>query len=333
MRLLLHSSSFPFNAAHRQMLEATWPGIVITTSTARDLADVDGAGIDILVSDPVPATLVRWPDLKWIQLLSAGSNQLRGSPFPRPATPVTTASGTHGVPMAQYVTCAWLMLVHQMPASLHFQSSREWPNRLVLGGYPVRSLTAAIVGYGSIGRECARQLHQLGMRIVALKRDPSVREDYGYNAWPKSGDPHGVLPDRWYGPTQVKEMLPECDLVVVTSPSTPATVGMIGAAELAAMRPTARVIVISRGGIVVESALAEALRRGVIAGAAVDCLEREPPARDHPFFETPNLLLTPHVSGVYAAFWDEMAKLLAENLRRFRLALPLFNTVDAKRGY
>lgn len=297
------------------------------------LEKLNGNGINVLVSEDVPRNLDQWPDLQWVQLLAAGVDHLERHPIWHKTIPVTTASGLHGVPMAQFVTGAWLMMAHQMPKLLNFQSSRKWPDRNPLNGHTVRDLTAGLVGYGSIGRECGRQLHALGMRVVCLKRNPSDRLDKGYNAWPGTGDPEGNIPDRWFSPTQIGAMLPLCDLLVITAPRTPQTLGMIGRAEISLLKPSARIIIISRGGIVDEPALVEALRAQRIAGAAVDCYVSEPPSPEHPFFALPNVIMTPHVSGFFTSFLTEVARLLGENYRRFRQNVALLNQVDAGLGY
>jgi len=301
--------------------------------------DADGernAGIErvnVLVTDQlVPRDLGPWPGLQWVQLLSAGANQLMGNPLATSAIPVTTCSGLHGVPIAQFVTGTLLMLAHHLPESAVCQSRRQWPaDRWALRGTLLRGATAGIVGYGSIGRECARQLSALGMRILCA--DPAGRRDEGYNFWPGTGDAEGTLPERWFQPEQVGEMLTLCDVVVVAAPYTPKTAGMIGGAELARVKRGARIIVISRGGIVDESALAEGLRDGRIGGAVVDCFVKEPPPSDHPFFDAPNIILTPHVAGAYEGFWQAMIGLFTENLRRFDAGLPLLNQANKQLGY
>jgi phosphoglycerate dehydrogenase-like enzyme len=121
--------------------------------------------------------------------------------------------------------------------------------------------------------------------------------------------------------------------VVVTVPSTPSTDKMFGPREFACLKHSARMIIVSRGGIVDEVALADSLRSGRLTEAAVDCFVREPLPRDHPFFDLPNVLLTPHMSGVYDSFGSVFLGLLAENLRRFEGGDDLLNRVDAIRGY
>lgn len=332
MRLLLNTL-FNFTAPQRALLHAACPGIDLVEVNTATLDELDGSRVDILVSEQVPRNLATWKRLRWVQLLSAGSNQLVGHPIQQTRIPVTTASGTHGVPIAQYVTCAVLMLAHRMTGVLKYKETQQWPNRLALAGRPLRGQTVGIIGYGSIGRECARQLTALGLRILSLKRDPAARRDEGFNAWTGTGDPEGRIPSGWFGPAQLDEFLPQCDYVVVTVPSTPQTEGMLGLAQLALLKRSAHLIVISRGGIVPEPVLAEALRTGLLAGAAIDCFVREPLNGPHELFTTPNLIMTPHISGVYEGFWDLFVGLLAENLHRHHVGTPLLNLVNHRLGY
>jgi phosphoglycerate dehydrogenase-like enzyme len=329
---ILFNTPFKLTTAQLTELSRIAPGAQIVEQAGLP-ENLMGAGVTVLVGEQVPRDLSAWTDLRWVQLLSAGANQLLNHPvLERPVT-ITTASGLHGVPIAQYVTATWLMLVHRMPQLLEFKRTHVWPNRVALAGFSLRGLTVGIIGYGSIGRECARQLDALGMRVLCLKRDPAKREDRDYNAWPGTGDPAGSIPANWFGPGQLGEMLPQCDLVVVTVPSTPKTEGMIAAPELALMKPSARMIIISRGGIVDEAALADALRTGGIAEAVVDCFVREPLPSEHFFFDVPNLILTPHMSGVYEGYWPAVIRLFGDNLRRFANGAPLLNEMSRQHGY
>jgi len=330
---ILFNVPFKVDAAQRTRLEQNAPGMEVVEHFVPKPDDLNGEGVEALVTEQVPRELSRWKDLKWVQLISAGSNQLLGHPIRDTGIVVTTASGTHGVPIAQYVTCATLMAAHRMPELLNYKPSRQWPNRAALAGITLRGRTVGVIGYGSIGRECGRQLAALGMRVLALKNNPASREDHGYNAWPETGDPLGKIPEAWYGPGQLAEMLPQCDFVVVTLPSTPSTENMIGARELALMKPTAHLVLISRGGIIDETALGVALREKRIAGATLDCFLREPTPPDYPLFDVPNLVMTPHRSGVYDGFWPLFQNLVAENLRRFAAGQPLLNRVSREQGY
>lgn len=330
---LLCNAPFRLSDLQRREWAAIRPGLEIIEVAVDPPERLEGDGVEILVTEKVPRNLEAWGRLRWVQLLSAGANQLLDHPIQRTGIPVTTASGTHGVPIAQFVTAAWLMMAHRFPQLLRFKETRIWPNRLALGSLPIRGLTAGIVGYGSIGRECARQLQALGLRIICQKRDPAARRDEGYTAWPGTGDPEGVIPDAWYGPEQLDAVLEQSDLLVVTVPSTPRTHGLIGRRELARLKAGARIIVVSRGGVVVERDLADAVLAGHVAEAVVDCFEQEPLPADHFYFNVPNLILTPHMSGVYEGFWPHLVGLVGENLRRYVRGAPLLNRTSPELGY
>lgn len=332
--LLQKDVSYHPSSAELAALEDACPGIKIVEAFGSDaITEPDLSDVSVLVTDQrVPSDLRACPQLKWIQLVSAGANQVTKTAIADSDILVTTASGLHGVPIAQFVTGNLLMLVHCMPQLGQIQQSRRWPeSRWAFRGSLLRGLTAGVLGYGSIGRECARQLHALGMRIVAL--DPGPRRDDGYNCWPGTGDADGSLPERWFQPGDLREMMGECDVLVVAAPYTPHTAGMIGRAELDLMKPGGRVIIISRGGIVQERALADVLVGGHLGGAAVDCFEQEPPPPEHFFYDTPNLIMTPHMAGAFEGFWPAMMSLFAENLRRFHEGRPLLNQTNKRLGY
>ncbi|MEO6437454.1 MAG: NAD(P)-dependent oxidoreductase, partial [Tepidisphaeraceae bacterium] len=176
-----------------------------------DLERVDGTRTTVLVTEDLPRDLSRWPALRFVQLISAGINHLDGHPIWKTDIEVATAAGTHAVPIGQHASCVLLMLVHHMPETTAFKSTRTWPNRVAMASTMLRGKTAGMLGYGGIGRECARQLHALGMRIVCLKSNPTQRRHDGFTAFDGVGDPDGVLPERWFGPNALKEMLPICD--------------------------------------------------------------------------------------------------------------------------
>jgi phosphoglycerate dehydrogenase-like enzyme len=168
--------------------------------------------------------------------------------------------------------------------------------------------------------------------VLACKRDPSRRADDGYRL-PGTGDPEGALPDEWLGPAQLDSLLARADVVVLCAPLTPETRGIIDARALARMKPGAFFINVGRGASVDEAALARALRKRQIAGAAVDVFEREPPPPGHPLYEVDNVILSPHVSGFLPSYDEKCSVLFAENVRRFLAGAPLLNLVDRARGY
>src|SRR5205814_2585456 len=149
---------------------------------------------------------------------------------------------------------------------------------------------------------------------------PARRADPDYCP-PGTGDPEGRLPERWLDPGGLPELLERSDVVVMAAPLTPETRGMIGAAELARMKPSAYFINVGRGASVNEAALARALSERRIAGAAIDVFAEEPPPAGHPLYACDNVIVSPHVSGFLPSYDDRRSELFAENLRR-RLTGP-----------
>jgi phosphoglycerate dehydrogenase-like enzyme len=204
---------------------------------------------------------------------------------------------------------------------------------------PARELwgmTIGIVGYGHIGREVARLAVAHGMRVVALKRNPQERRELGYN-WKGIGDPEGLLPDTFYGPDQLHNLLRESDFVVDCLPYTPATKDLFGATEFEAMRATAYFINIGRGGTMDIPAVALAVRCDVIAGAALDDFQTGSHRldTDSPLWDVDNIFISPHISGTRrnVQYLERTNELFCENLRRFLAGEPMYNVVTRERGY
>ncbi len=192
--------AFELTAEQRAAVQTLAPELEIVVCAEPNLDSLDGTDVAILVTEPVPRDLAKWPKLRWVQLLSAGSNHLKDHPIWETDIAVTNGSGTHGVPIAQYITVTWLMMMHRMTELLKFKASHKWPNRAALANDVVRDLTVGIIGYGAIGRESARQLSSLGMRVLCLKRDPAPgasRVQSLVGQWrPRRHHPGAVVCDR-----------------------------------------------------------------------------------------------------------------------------------------
>jgi phosphoglycerate dehydrogenase-like enzyme len=196
----------------------------------------------------------------------------------------------------------------------------------------VRGSTVGIVGYGSIGRQLARVLNSLGATVLANKRDAMHPEDYDYIP-AGLGDPGGDFVHRLYPAEALRGMVKECDFVVVTLPKTPDTQNIINSEVLAAFKPTAFLIDVSRGGIVDHTPLINALRDKKIAGAALDVYPEEPLAPESPLWKLPNVILTPHISGNTPKYDERAVEMFSTNLQRYLAGQPLYNRIDPKRGY
>jgi len=324
-----------FSEAQLDRLRAVSPTLAVTCAEA-DRADY--SKIDVLYTGMPPRDLARASALKWVQLHMAGVNALHDHPlYTSSALPLTTTSGVHAATIAEYALTVLLALAHRVPRMVEWQGRGGWPPDAerwpLFVPTEVRGARLGIIGYGSIGRELARMATTaLGMRVVALKRTPAQRVDPDYCP-PGTGDPEGLLPERWLGPDGLPELLEQSDVVVLAAPLTDQTRGMIGAAELGRMKPSAYFINVGRGASVDEAALVHALRERRIAGAAIDVFTEEPPAAGHPLYACDNAIVSPHVSGFLPSYDDRCAELFAENLRRWLAGAPLLNRVDRARGY
>jgi phosphoglycerate dehydrogenase-like enzyme len=285
------------------------------------------ANARVLFTDFPPLNLADMRRLQWIQLGSAGYNQVLNLPINQMRVKVTNASGVNDVPIAEWCLLMMLMWERDMRGILAQQELRGW-NRPALYQSEIRGRRVGILGYGNIGREVGRQCRAMGLEVWALGRNVGPRHDrYSVSG---SGDPDGTAPHRSFRPDQLDEILSEVDYLVVTLALNQATRGLIGERELRQMRPNAVVINPARAHLVDEAALLRALREGWIAGAAIDSHYKEPLPPDHPLWAQPNAILTPHISGssqsrgFVSGLWD----LFSLNLERFLTDKTLLNRVS-----
>lgn len=270
------------------------------------------ADAEILVAGrAVDDLLAAAPRLRWVAFWNAGIDaSLTPALLERAAAGllVTNASGVHGAQMAEHAFALILAHTRGIARAVRAQSTHTW-SRAPYEGDGIEELAGqslGIVGMGHIGEALAARARAFEMTVRGVRRTHSRAE--------------------------LDEVL-GCDHVVVLVPLTEATRGMIGDAELARMKPTARLYNLARGGVVDETALVAALRRGAIAGAGLDVFAREPLPADSPLWDLPNVVLTPHVGGVTPRYYERTAALFAANLARFRRGAPLAEQHDLARGY
>jgi phosphoglycerate dehydrogenase-like enzyme len=327
--------TMPFTEAQLDRVRRVSPAVRVTRT---DPADADYSRTDVLYASAPPRDLGRAPNLKWVQLHMAGVDALADHPlYTQSAIPLVTASGVHGATIAEYAITVLLALAHRVPRMLEWQGRGTWPPDAqrwsLFVPTEVRGAALGIIGYGSIGRELARIARTaFAMTVLACKRNPAERRDAGY-VLPGTGDPDGALPEMWLGPDGLAHLLARSDVVVMCAPLTAQTRRLIGARELALMKPTAYFINVGRGASVDEAALARALADRRIAGAAVDVFAQEPPPAGHPLYGLDNVIVSPHVSGFLSSYDDRCAELFAENVRRYLGGGALLNVVDRARGY
>jgi len=275
-----------------------------------------------------------YPNLKWLQTHSAGVDNLLNIPIWQSDTIITSMNGIHAVTISEHALALILAFHYKIPTMVHLQDKAEWPKgRWDIFARPeLRGSTLGIVGYGAIGRELARQVQALGMRVLALNRSGQRRILHNFSI-PDLGDPQAIIPEKIYSAVQLLDMLPECDYVVLVAALTPETRHLFNPHTFAGMKSTAIFINLARGGLVDENALIAALQQGQIAGAGLDVFEREPLPPDSPLWAFNNVIISPHISGFSFKYDDRASDLFAENLRRYLNNEPLLNLVERERGY
>lgn len=257
------------------------------------------------------ALLAAAPELRWYQTLSAGVESLLVPEVTeRPGFTLTNNSGAYDLAIAEHVVACIFAAAKRLPTSFAAQGKREWHDDPQSAD--VRGATLVILGMGSIGGELAGIARSLGMRVIGVRR---------------SGVDGAVTPDR------LADVAAEADYLAVCAPLTPATRGLVDAAVLARMRPTAWLINISRGAVVDEQALLAALKERRIAGAAIDAWWTEPLPHESEWWDLPNVIVTPHTSYSSPSVRERSLALVTENLRRFKAGEPLLNRVDLGLGY
>ncbi|MFD6028218.1 D-2-hydroxyacid dehydrogenase [Streptomyces griseoluteus] len=249
------------------------------------------------------------PRPAWVHTASAGVDHLLCPELVASETVVTNARGVFDQPMAEYVAALVLAAAKDLPRTLELQRDRVWRHRETRR---VAGTRACVVGSGPIGRAIATTLKALGVTPALVGRVPRT----------------GV-----HGPADLDRLIARADWVIAAAPLTDRTRGMFDAHRFGVMQPSAVFVNVGRGELVDEAALAEALRRRWIAGAALDVFSTEPLPADSPLWDLPGLLVSPHMSGDTVGWRDELGAQFVDLFERWVAGRALVNVVDKKRGY
>jgi len=291
--------------------------LVVTTNRAEIESLLDE--IEIAAGRFPRDLLSKARNLRWLQQWSAGADWLLR--YPQAASGewvLTNASGVHAIPISEHILALMLAFARQLNEVMRAQVRHEWKPPGWQRVFELADKTMLLIGVGAIGARTARLASALGMHVLGVRRRPTDNVP-------------GV--EAMFGPEQLLDLLPQADFVVLTVPLTHQTRGMIGEQELRAMKPTAYIINIGRGGTIQESALIRALQEGWIAGAGLDVFENEPLPADSPLWDMSNVIITPHYAGSTPHYNERALAILLDNLRRYRAGEPLLNVVDKAAGY
>ena len=279
------------------------------------------AQAEVMLDVDQPSTtdfLQRAPNVRWIQTSSSGIGEwIRRLGLVESPVVVTNAAGLHARPLAEYVVFAMLYFARKWPRMVAEQRAHHWERCAI---DTLNGKTLAIIGLGQVGRTVAHFAKPFDVRVIGIRRSGS-----------DSGADSGV--DQVYRPDQLDDLLRQADFFVLSVPHTRETVGLIGARELALLKPGAVLVNIARGSIIDEPALIDSLRSGHLGGAALDVVSHEPLAEDSPLWDMPNVIITPHSMSTACDENERLTDLFCDNLRRYLSGEPLRNQFDKVRGY
>lgn len=302
-------------------LQGKYPQLNFSYCADRELLAQAIADADIYMGWMNRDLFLAAKNLKWVQSPSSGINYYLDIPeFVTSSTLLTSARGTHAGCLAESTMGMILAFNRGIRGSILHQRDHHWAGReLRPGMLELRGSTMGIIGLGAVGCTIAERAAPFGMRIIACDLFPPTK--------PACVESLGGL-------DQLDELLRQSDYVVVTVPWTAQTKDMIGAKQIALMKPTAMLIGISRGGIINQDALIAALREGRLRAAALDVCHPEPLPPDSELWDLDNLLLTPHIAGGTQFEGEYILDIFRENLGRFVSGnLPLRNQIDKARGF
>jgi phosphoglycerate dehydrogenase-like enzyme len=247
--------------------------------------------------------------LKWVHTFSIGLDDPVFRTIVDRGITLTNGVGTQSQPIAQHVL---LMMLHHVKGMANWERNKALHRWERTPSDELTGKTVCLLGLGGIGAEVAKVAKVLGMRVIGLRRRPDPVPDV----------------DELLPADAVGELCARADFLVICAPLTRRTKGIVGPAELSRMKPSGYVINVARGPLIQEAALIAALKEGRIAGAALDVFDQEPLPEDHPLWDLPNVVITPHQAPSSPLHLVRGTELFIENLRRYAAGEPLMNVVD-----
>ncbi|MCH2201220.1 MAG: D-2-hydroxyacid dehydrogenase [Fuerstiella sp.] len=303
-----------FKDEHLAMLIDAAGDHTVVLPAEQDLVS-EMADAEVFIGYHTPEIFTPAPKLKWIQTAAAGLDMMLTPEVIKRGLIVTNASGLHAAPVVETAWALTLAVSRHLKTFHQDQNEHQW-NPFIPDDLDGR--TVGIVGLGGIGRRYARVAAAFGMRVIAVDR----------HSPPKPDEVESLQ-----GLDKLNDLVAAADVLLVSCPATAETQGLIGPEQIGLLKPTAILINIARGGIVDEPALIECLTEGRIMGAGLDVTAVEPLPEDDPLWETPRLIITPHIAGWSGDRSKRLVEFFCDNLHRYRSGEPLRNLVDQSRGY
>lgn len=319
--LLLGFAEDDFTPKQREAIAAAAGDLTVRYS--RDRSEIESLLPEVEVAVENRKFITDMPNLKWMQQWGAGADWLMdNSEAAERDFVLTNVSGVHAIPIGEQIMAYLLAFARGFPLAVRHQTERHWSRDVWLpnasGSFELSGKTMLLLGTGAIGVYTAKLARAFDIRVVGVRRDPAKAADYI---------------DEMIALDDLQNHLPNADFVILTLPLTHDTHHLMGETELRAMKSTAILVNIGRGGLIDEQALAKALQEGWIAGAGLDVFETEPLPESSPLWALDNALVTPHTAGDTPHYNERALTIFLENLRRYQAGEPLSHVVDKQLGY
>lgn len=280
--------------------------------------DLKGAEVILHWKKAIEQTVLEQNNqLKWIQTWSAGVNNLPLEQLSERNVSITSANGVHAYPISETIFALMLGLTRKIHTYVRQQQQKQWEHADLK--LEIHEKTIGVLGVGAIGLETAKIAKAFGMKVLGVRHSG------------KSTD----FVDEMYTPDQLSDVLPQCDVVVITLPLTDETINLLGKEQFDQMKNSSTLINIGRGPIVKEDELVEALQSGKIAGAGLDVFATEPLPEDSPLWDMENVIVTPHTAGSTEHYTERVVRdVFIPNLKNYLEGeKPSKNLVDYDKGY
>lgn len=314
--------SFPedhFSSEQQAAIREAAGGLEVVFTNDKETIEARLPEIEIAVGGFPRDLLPRAPNLEWFQQWGAGADWLLERPeLADKDFTLTNVSGVHAVPISEHIFAFLLSFARSFPRAMRDQLSASWSQREQQPAFELADKTILLLGTGAIGARTAKLAQAFDMRVVGVRRNPDKKVAHI---------------DEMVALSELPRALPDADFVVLTLPLTRDTRHLIGETELRAMKRSAVLVNIGRGGLIDEGALVRALQEGRIAGAGLDVFETEPLPAESPLWGLENVIITPHTSGDTPHYDKRALTIFLENLRRYRAGEPLTHVVDKALGY
>lgn len=312
--------TIPAKDRHKEYLEKIGEGCRFLYTAPSAVTGDDLRDAEIIIGNVAPGLLKAAKNLKWIQLNSAGSDNYCVPGVLRPGTILTNSTGAYGLAISEYMVGMSFVLQNKFYQYCRNQQDHLWKDQ-----GPVTSVygsTTLAVGLGDIGGEYAKRMKALGSHTIGVRRTLGEKPDYL---------------DELYTTESLDQLLPRADFVALSLPNSPSTCRIMDERRLRLMKPGAFLINVGRGNAIDTEALCNVLAEGHLGGCGVDVTDPEPLPEDHPLWDAPRMVITPHISGQYhlAETFERIVRIAGGNLEKFLTGDlgGMKNLVDFETGY